>query len=506
MRVNPPRAALYYLSISLIAASTLFLNGCSTPPTPADNTASVATKATIEQANRLLSQGKKREAAQAYFSAASSYPSPQRERIVLQAAELSASLGDANLTNQYLASLPSNLDGENQGRLAYVHALLALQQGDANLALRTLPQNLDALSPALREKVKHVQQQALSKGGKPSSTAVAQAAPQVQPALVPVSVNRIAALLPQSGPLGSVGREIYRGIEAARSTLAPETTVQLYDVSSGNTVGQYQRAVADGADMVIGPLDKDALAQLLAQPQLLSKPILSLNYLSDNRFIPGALYQFGLLPEDEARQVAEYASARGQRTAILMIPNSNWGDRVGAAFRAAYQARGGQVINIQQYPDAPSNAYMQNVQSALAATQGRASMVFLAGSPSQARLMRPLLAAQAPELPVYATSHVFGGRTDPGKDSDLDGIVYTEIPWIMEGLQNGTLNNSAFPRMFALGMDSFLISKNLPSIARTPNALVQGKTGNITLSGNRQVQRQLLMATFVNGIPQPLGQ
>ncbi|MFN3785474.1 MAG: penicillin-binding protein activator, partial [Thiothrix sp.] len=393
MRVNPPRAALYYLSISLLAASTPLLNGCSTAPSQADNTPNVATNASIEQANNLLSQGKKRAAAQTYFAASAAYPSPQRERIVLQAAELSASLGDATLTNRYLASLSGHLDGENQGRLAYVRALLALQQGDANAALRTLPQNLDALSPALREKVKHVQQQALTKGGKLSNTAVAQPTPQVQPALVPVSVNRVAALLPQTGPLGSVGREIYRGIEAARNALAPEITVQLYDVSSGNTVGQYQRAVADGADMVIGPLDKDALAQLLAQPQILSKPILSLNYLSNNRFIPGALYQFGLLPEDEARQVAEFASVRGQRTAILMTPDSNWGDRVGTAFRAAYQERGGQVINIQQYPDTPSDAYLQHVQSALAATQGRASMVFLAGSPSQARLLRPLLAA-----------------------------------------------------------------------------------------------------------------
>ncbi len=209
-------------------------------------------------------------------------------------------------------------------------------------------------------------------------------------------------------------------------------------------------------------------------------PLVSLNYLTNSRNIPGALYQFGLLPEDEARQVAEATTARGLRTAIVLAPASSWGDRVAGAFRSAYQAKGGQVINIQQYPDAASNAYMQNVQNALAATQGRASMVFLAASPSQARLMRPLLTAQAPPLPVYATSHVFSGRTDPGKDADLDGILYTEIPWVIEGLQNGSLNNSTFPRMFALGMDAFLIAKNLPSIGRNPNAQVNGKTGNIT--------------------------
>ncbi len=161
---------------------------------------------------------------------------------------------------------------------------------------------------------------------------------------------------------------------------------------------------------------------------------------------------------------------------------------------------------MQRYADTPSSSYTQNVQAALAAAQGRASMVFLAASPSQARLMRPLIEAQASGLPVYATSHIFSGRLDPSKDNDLDGIIYTEIPWVMENLQGGTLNSSSFPRMYALGMDAFLIAKNLPSIARNPNAQVDGKTGNIRLAGNRQVQRSLVFATFANGLPQPLGQ
>lgn len=496
---------LKYCAIALLTV-TFMLQGCSPNDfISSDDTSSVQGNATVEQANALFNQGKKREAAQTYFAAATRYPTPQRERVILQAAEIAASIGDAKLTNTYLAKVPASaLDGENRARQAYVKALLALQQNNPTLALRNLPTNLDELSPALREKVKHIQQRAQAMAsGKSGGVPGVQ---NVQAALVPTSVTRVAALLPQSGSLGSVGQEIYRGIDAARNSVARETSVQVYDVNAGGAVAQYQRAVADGADIVIGPLDKESLADLLAQPQVLSKPLLSLNYLTNSRNIPGALYQFGLLPEDEAKQVAETTSARGLRTAIVLAPASSWGDRISGAFRAAYQAKGGQVVNIQQFPDAPSNAYLQNVQNALAATQGRASMVFLAASPSQARLMRPLLAAQAPELPIYATSHIFSGRTNPGKDADLDGILYTEIPWVMEGLQSGTLNNSQFPRMFALGMDAFLIAKNLPSIARNPSTQVNGKTGNIRLAGNRQIQRTLLFATFANGVPQAVGQ
>ncbi len=502
MQLRLRQSILKYCAIPLLVVP-LFLQGCSPTASLNDADGSTATQgnATVEQANALFNQGKKREAAQAYYAAAARYPTPQRERIILQAAEIAAAIGDDKLTNSYLARVPASaLDGENRARQAYVKALLALQQKNPALALRTLPTNLDNLSPALRAKVKHIQQRAqASAGGKGAGQ-------NVQQAMIPTSVNRVAALLPQSGALGSVGQEIYRGIEAARNSVASDTSVQLYDVNAGGAVAQYQRAVAEGADIVVGPLDKESLAQLLAQPQVLTKPLLSLNYLTNSRNIPGALYQFGLLPEDEARQVAEATTARGLRTAIVMAPASSWGDRVAGAFRSAYQAKGGQVVNIQQYPDAASNAYMQNVQNALAATQGRASMVFLAASPSQARLMQPLLAAQAPSLPVYATSHIFSGRTDPGKDADLDGIRYTEIPWVIESLQNGSLNNSTFPRMFALGMDAMLIAKNLPSIGRNPNTQVNGKTGTIRVAGNRQIQRTLLFATFANGVPQALGQ
>ena len=498
------KRSLTYVYPALLA-SLLLLQGCAPTTTSSGDTQGGVPQgdASIQQANNLLTQGKKREAAQAYYAAANRYVSPQKERVILQAAELTASLGDSQLTNSYLARIPQNtLDGENQGRFAYVKALLALQSRNPDAALSALPSNVERLSPALREKVQHVRQQAQALGGKSSSSN----AVSIQSALIPTAANHIAVLLPQSGALGSVSKDIYQGMQAARSTLGADSSVLLYDVSAGNATGQYQKAVAEGADIIVGPLDKESLAELLAQPQALTKPILSLNYLTNSRSIPGALYQFGLLPEDEARQVAEFAITRGQRTAIILTPDSSWGERVAGAFQSAYQSRGGQILTVQQYPDAPSKLYTQNVQNALASAQGRAGMVFLAASPSQARLMHPLIEAQATGLPVYATSHIFSGRLDPSKDNDLDGIIYTEIPWVMENLQGGVLNSTSFPRMYALGMDAFLIAKNLPSIARNPNAQVEGKTGNIHLAGNRQVQRSLMFATFANGLPQALGQ
>ena len=499
----------------VIFASALLLQACAPTTTSVISesvetevsdlgTSSFAKDTSIKQANVLLKQGKKREAAQAYFKTASRYPSPQKERVILQAAEITAAMGDASLTNRYLSKIPAKaLVGENGARYAYIKALLAVQLKDPNTALKYLPQSNKGVSAGLASKINQLRQSAVAMGGKDNSS-TSSAAVNVQAALVPSSVTKIGVLLPQSGSLGSVSQDIYQGMKTAKRALGKNTELTLYDVGAGGGVAQYQKAVAEGADVIVGPLDKETLADILAQPQILSRPILSLNYLTSNKNIPGALYQFGLLPEDEARQVANNAIVRNQRNAIVLAPNSSWGERVANAFKSAYQSQGGQTSIVEFYADAPTD-YSANVQKALAAGQGKANLVFVAASPSQARLLRPLLSQQAPNLPVYATSHIFSGRTDPSKDSSLDGIVYTEIPWIMESLQAGTLNSSTYPRMYALGMDAFLIAQNLPSIARNPAAKVNGKTGMINLAGNRQVQRSLTFATFANGIPHSLG-
>jgi len=57
----------------------------------------------VQQANAFLSAGKKRDAASAYFSASKNYRSPERERLILQAAELAATFNDVDLTQRYLA-------------------------------------------------------------------------------------------------------------------------------------------------------------------------------------------------------------------------------------------------------------------------------------------------------------------------------------------------------------------------------------------------------------------
>lgn len=108
----------------------------------------------IQQANTFLNAGKKREAASAYFAASKNYQSPERERLMLQAAELAATFRDAGLTQRYLSPINfSALTKENQTRFRFTQAQLALNDRNYHEALRILPQRVNGLPISLAKKI-----------------------------------------------------------------------------------------------------------------------------------------------------------------------------------------------------------------------------------------------------------------------------------------------------------------------------------------------------------------
>lgn len=507
-------------------------------------------KPTLTQANQLMKKGRREAAADVYYRAAFSYPEPQRQRIILQAAEISASLGNKSKTRAYLQAAPrSKLQPANRIRYRYIQSLLALHDKQADRALNLLPRQTSNLPQALRDKIELVRQRAIKMGGRyaqnaaPANNATNRRPPapvrnqqnqiahynlppnmqrpaqqqqgQVFPAqqnpaapatnpgsVLPRAANKIAVLLPEKGALGKVGDEIYQGIQTAQAKYGANTLTKRYNVNQSNALQQYQQAITDGADIVVGPLDKGSLATLMTQPQLLRAPILSLNYLTGSSNVPPTLYQFGLSPEDEARQIAEFAINRQQRNGIIMAPDSTWGKRLANAFAQAYQQRGGTILNTEFYPPSAPTTYLKRVQALLSKAAGT-NMAFLAAAPTQARLLRPLLKDQAGLLPVYATSHIFSGRKASADDTDLDGIIYTEIPWVLNNQSGESLEELQYPRLYALGMDAVMIAKSLPQL--TQNQTLPGQTGRISMNPQHRIQRQLEFATFINGQPENLG-
>lgn len=349
--------------------------------------------------------------------------------------------------------------------------------------------------------------------------------------------DRLALLLPLSGELAPIGQAVREGFMAAyysdrHGSNAPR--VQVHDTRAGGARAAYEAAVATGAGMVVGPLTKEELADLVTGGEL-TVPILALNRV-DVSPPPAGLYQFGLAPEDDAREAARRAWDDGHRRVLVLVPAGEWGERVAQAFLEAWYAAGGSVAETQYYSGdslADSVKDLLNIteseqrRSQLSGQLGRqlkfqpqrrqdADAVFLAAFPRDARQIRPLLDFYfASDLPVYATSHVYsGGRHNPSADQDMDGIHFADLPWIIDpGAEDLALKEhfaalwpdsaERFSRLFALGLDAYTLVPRLQALAQDPSLSIPGRTGLLSLAPDGRVHRSLVWAHFEQGIATP---
>jgi hypothetical protein len=355
---------------------------------------------------------------------------------------------------------------------------------------------------------------------------------EYQQAFTPAT--NIAVMLPMQGKYKSVSDAIQGGILTAwyKQTSLEKPLLRFYDTSDENYsfYELYQQAILDGASYIIGPLDKTSINKL-AQESNLEIPILTLNYAENPLSLSDNLYQFGLLPEDEARQVAELAIRDNHTTAAALVPNSDWGRRLLAAFTSRFEELGGSVLTTQQYPTNvddysrqiktlfnldDSYARLQDLQHILGTKlnfmpyrRQDIDMIFLAGTHREARGIIPALKFHhAGDLPVYATSHIYSGSVDRNADRDLDGVIFCDLPWTLAS--NDVFKTSfdttwkdqrVYTRLFALGVDAYNIVHNLKYLQSHDYARFSGETGNISIDENQRLHRELLWAQFRNGVP-----
>lgn len=369
---------------------------------------------------------------------------------------------------------------------------------------------------------------------------------------------RIALLLPQQGKLATAGKAIREGFFAAyyqalqEGSQVPE--IQVYDSSQGDINALYQRAVDKGAQLVVGPLDKDKVAAL-NRNFALPIPTLALNYIepipatmpvpappdetsapvpaADTTEYTAGLFQFGLAAEDEARQAARRAWLEGHHHALILAPETSWGQRTSQAFSDEWQALGGDIADIARFSS--SGDYSKVIKDALLVQQSQdrarqlrqlfgksiefeprrrqdVDMIFLVATAIQARQIKPTLAFHyAGKLPVYATRQIYTGVEDRKSDRDLNGIKFSTLPWVFDrqspekqAIDSYAKTSPAYNHLYALGVDAYRLYPRLKQLHQVPEARLYGTTGALRLTANRKVEREQMWAQIRGGRARPL--
>ena len=374
--------------------------------------------------------------------------------------------------------------------------------------------------------------------------------------------EKIVALLPLSGPLSEAGKAVQEGLATAYFTALNEgwelPTITSYDTHQYSIEQLYAQATRDGADLIIGPLEKDKVSVLLTMPTDI--PILALNYISDTpklddtahvdavsqdtnnaiandtiRIMPAPLniIQFGLAAEDEALQLANIARETNYRNAIIIQSSADWSKRASHVFSQQWMASGGTIVGNTTLTEAKnysaeienslllptSNARHQRLENIIGQRieftprrRNDIDVIVIFANSKQTRSIKPLLAYHyAGKLPVYGSSHINNGIEQSTKNRDLNGIVFNEIPWVLESnslkpqVAARYIKNKKLGRLFAMGLDAFYLHPRIEQLKQAPDSQLQGMTGRLSLQNNRIV-RELQMAEFAKGKAKKIAQ
>ncbi len=334
--------------------------------------------------------------------------------------------------------------------------------------------------------------------------------------------RHIALLLPLSGKRAAAGRAVRDGFLAgyyrtlAASTGNPDVQIDLIDSSANpDILASYHAAVAQGAELVIGPLEREQV-QVLAQQTELPVPTLALNNPPAPGNAPDKLFQFSLNPEDEVRQVAEAAWANRAQRAVVMTPEGERGERLRQAFLRKWELLGGSVTaDIRYQPDGGN--YGVQIADALgidlATGQYREGsqlpdMIYFVGNSSDAAaVVQNLARNNAPQVAVYSSSQLLSASTSLGRNKPANGVRLCLTPWqVGQGPLRSTGDKppAEMEMLYAMGADAQQLYLRLPLMQANASLHVPGNTGYLYLDRDRHVARKLVPAVIQDGQPQPM--
>ena len=346
------------------------------------------------------------------------------------------------------------------------------------------------------------------------------------------TINKIALLLPMTGKYSKIGKAILDGIEIelkdTSKYIKPELSIFDTGDEDTNLKKIYSEMLSNDFDYVIGPLRKGFIEKI-SKYSSKELPVLTLNYSNNLKKYSKKVYQFGLLPEDEAICIAEKAIIDGNINASALYPDNTWGKRIVESFTLRFQELGGNVTNLLKYnkEDTKINNSIKNLLDIEESTKRKnhmqnilktklqfkphiandLDMIFSVGKSEDMRVIKPQFNFNyAEDIPFYSTSHIYNGVYNKEINQDLNDIKFCDIPWLYNTnnmLEKKYLRESVdkrdLLRFVAIGMDSIKIIYNINTLELNKHKYLLGNTGLLRLDEFNKIRRNLTIVKFKNG-------
>ncbi|MDP2636162.1 MULTISPECIES: penicillin-binding protein activator [unclassified Pseudoalteromonas] len=345
----------------------------------------------------------------------------------------------------------------------------------------------------------------------------------------PLNIKRLVVLLPQSGANERLGDALKAGILGALDNSEINETTFIDEMLSTSEINAKLNEIQP--NFVIGPLLKVNIDKLTNEQSLKSYPTLHLNAIEGER-TSAQHYFFALNPEHEVQQALEHFLAQGYQKPMLLAPDTSAGQRLVDYFNVQWQRYSETQPQVGLYKDkkdmpntikgllevAESKERIKGVKALFkteveSETRSRRDIdvIYILGDATETRLIKPYLDVNvstfADRIPLYASSKSHSKQIDRTDKGDLDGLYFTELPWMLSGqIANQTLRqqyNSLWPeqvdisqRLFAMAYDSVALLDDLNQLRVFPGKQYAGLTGQLSITSDGQINRQLNWAQY----------
>ena len=342
--------------------------------------------------------------------------------------------------------------------------------------------------------------------------------------------ERIAVLLPLSGPLKTLGDAVQYGMAAA----AAKQQRTLVFIDSTKPAAELQAEVsAAQVQFVIGPLLREDIDKIQQLPDW-QWPTLFLNGKGDLPVKPEQ-YFFALAWEDEASQMVQVFRQRQYQHPVLIYAVNPIGQRMAQHFQSRWQQSGGQPVETYSYGSQEQLQALINKFLEAEASEERAKeinrligqsikaelhsrqdidAIYLIADPVQTRFFKPFIdvtvSPTARRLPIFTSSRSHSLKVDKTDQRDLAGLTMTEMPWLLPQAAIAPPLRQEFDslfaeqdeqlqRLFAMGHDALMLVGHLKQQQQFPAMAYHGLTGSLRLSDGHSISRQLTLAQYRQG-------
>ncbi|WP_225760122.1 penicillin-binding protein activator [Leclercia sp. Marseille-Q4284] len=367
-----------------------------------------------------------------------------------------------------------------------------------------------------------------------------------QPVAVQEGTMQDPVQAPETTPTTAPDNSVQDPMQAPATAQAPQATaianpaaeVKVYDTSTQPLDQVLNQVQQDGASIVVGPLLKNNVEELMKSNTPLN--VLALNQPEQVQNRPNVCY-FALSPEDEARDAARHIHEQGKQAPLLLIPRSQLGDRVATAFAQEWQQLGGGIVLQQKFGSSSELRAGVNGGSGIALTGspvtsslpqqqgvtiggltipapptdaqisggGSVDAAYIVATPEEIAFIKPMIAMRNGSqagVSLYASSRSAQGTAGPDFRLEMDGLQYSEIPMLagsnpalMQQALSSVRNDYSLARLYAMGVDAWTLANHFTQMRQVPGFEISGNTGDLTATQDCVINRKLSWLKYQQG-------